>query len=1150
MGQGFFPGEYSMKLRTFVFLFITIYLLLNSGCQQNPTEPTQPKTSTVSGTVLDKGSSKPIPLALVYDIGALAKVDTSKTDGTYTLTMDLTSNYNTSIFAKASGYASDTQSVSLKPGDNLTGINIHMTVTDSNAIVSGISGRAASIVLKSPSPGTIALKGTGINETAMLTFIVKDSAGNPVVGTHSCLVNFRLVARPDSFTSLSPTSARTNLLTGEVSTTVSAGITPGVLQVIAQVSDSTRKDTVKASPIFLSVGGGLPDSAGVSMGRNPLNIAGRVYANLTSTITVYVNDRWKNPVADGTQVSFIATAGSVVSSTTTQGGLASVTLRSTMNPPANPMVTVTATTNGDKSYIPSDSVIVRKKQVLFSGPTAPIALDTSTTNRFNIPYGGASSFNFRVADDLGFPIVAGSTVSLTIDGADTLTKNLSVVGLPYTFPDEQTQIFPNYNFTVTIIDKLLSGGASGPITIGIHVVSTNGNTDCWFGGNVLSKGQVTTSNGPASIAAADTLPKRLYLLETQKPDTLTKVTFIVKDAYGNPMQSSNKAQVQIFLSGAPAGVHFYPKMITQPYWDSTDAKGNVSVMVTSGNTPGTFTVHAQTINGVNVYDAYSVPIIVRHGLPDSDFISCTIKKNIFNPIRSIKVGTFTLNLEDYTSDIPAPSNVFFSITGGSIGAMAISDSNSGQAVVNIFGGSEPSDPILGPGWGYIKPTLLVHGGSTITKFFPFLFTYAPQIAFTNMAVMDTARDTLLTPLGDGQSVNVDFAVWDKNKNPISSANSITITAIPSQEIVLSGDINLANLNDTQLPADAIHHFSIQNKTGGVSGPFSVTITVTGESGSAVKTLTGYLMPPVQAQKVQLTNATMTTINVKGSGSNESSVLTFQVTNNTNVPIDGNNPVYVTVGLLDTAGAPSVSPNVPIKTDSIGKISATLYSGNKYGTVRVIASFVNPITGSTVVSQPYSFIIDGPDISNFSLSISKNNLPGVGTLNQVGTITAFVADKVGSPLPSSSIVNFQSISGAVRVGNIGMTDANGVAITAISGGPTPNEPTLGGIGYGYIQASVVAERGTILNKTIPFLFSGPPKTLVFTDATGAPTSSIASASNIKPARSNPKVKKVAGTTGTSTLITPMIDGSTNSDLFQGAGCQLASCIKRLYNICHC
>jgi len=65
-----------MNLRTFAFLSMTL-LLLNAGCQQNPTEPTATKTSTISGTVLD-AANNPLALARVIDRGSIAKVDTSK----------------------------------------------------------------------------------------------------------------------------------------------------------------------------------------------------------------------------------------------------------------------------------------------------------------------------------------------------------------------------------------------------------------------------------------------------------------------------------------------------------------------------------------------------------------------------------------------------------------------------------------------------------------------------------------------------------------------------------------------------------------------------------------------------------------------------------------------------------------------------------------------------------------------------------------------------------------------------------------------------------------------------------------------------------------------------------------------------------------
>jgi hypothetical protein len=91
-----------MNLRTYLFLCLAAFLLFNDGCQQNPTEPSTTKTTTVSGIVIDSANN-PLVLVRVIDIGSLAQVDTSKADGSYKLTMQLTDNYNTSLYAIASG---------------------------------------------------------------------------------------------------------------------------------------------------------------------------------------------------------------------------------------------------------------------------------------------------------------------------------------------------------------------------------------------------------------------------------------------------------------------------------------------------------------------------------------------------------------------------------------------------------------------------------------------------------------------------------------------------------------------------------------------------------------------------------------------------------------------------------------------------------------------------------------------------------------------------------------------------------------------------------------------------------------------------------------------------------------------------------------
>jgi len=163
-----------MNLRANVILSVVVYLLFIAGCQQNPTEPTTTKASSISGLVLD-AENNPLALARVIDIGSLAPVDTSKSDGSYKLKMDLSDNYNTSFYAVLTGYKSDTQKVSLQPGDNLTSRNLHMQVQDSSKIVVGNSGRAASIGVINQTAKSIMLKGGLIDQSSTITFLVVDS---------------------------------------------------------------------------------------------------------------------------------------------------------------------------------------------------------------------------------------------------------------------------------------------------------------------------------------------------------------------------------------------------------------------------------------------------------------------------------------------------------------------------------------------------------------------------------------------------------------------------------------------------------------------------------------------------------------------------------------------------------------------------------------------------------------------------------------------------------------------------------------------------------------------------------------------------------------------------------------------------------------
>ncbi len=676
-----------MNLRTFAFLSITL-LLLNAGCQQNPTEPTATKTSSVSGTVFD-ADNNPLALARVIDRGSIAKVDTSKTDGSYKLTMELSSNYTTSIYAILSGYASDTLSVSLTPGDTLTNKNIRMVITDSSKIVNGKSGRPVSIGLLSQSTKSILLKG-GINQSCTLIFLVVDSINRPVTGSNKCKVKFSISVSNPSGESIKPDTGETDPLTGQVSTTVFSGTKPNAILVTAQVIDPTRKIAATAG---LTEGTGLPDGNHVSISASKYNIAGRIYDGLSTTIAMALNDQFGNPVPDGTPVSFISNGGGITSNAFTSNGIATATLTSGGgNPPIGGLVTITAETKGDTSVRKADSSIVRTIQILFSGKTT-VARSSNTIN-FEVPDGDMNYFDFTVSDDYGKPLVAGTTINVTVTAAtDALQNTLQMTGNQITMPD--TKDTNQTHFRIWVIDKV-KDSLSGVITFKIKIISPNGNYPTvdqdWFTGFMRG-----TNNGggfygvPASIALADSSIRQLYLSETQLPDTSTRVSFIVKDGSGTPISATRKALVTFSLFQAPSGTHLSTNQ------DSTGAGGSVTVTISAGNVPGIAQIVARTTDGLgNFFSALSMPIQVAHGLPDSNQIFISLPQNMFNNMGNL-VGTLKVNLADVNGNFPAPEFVQFSTSGGVISPIAAVTDANGSASTGLYGGKVPIDPTMGFG---------------------------------------------------------------------------------------------------------------------------------------------------------------------------------------------------------------------------------------------------------------------------------------------------------------------------------------------------------------------------------------------------------------------------------------------------------------------
>jgi hypothetical protein len=220
-----------------------------------------------------------------------------------------------------------------------------------------------SIQFESASPTTIGLKGTGLGETSTVIFKVTDSTGGARAGV---TVSFSLNTTVGGL-SLSPTSA-TSASDGTVQTVVSSGTVHTVVRVTASIASPA----LSTQSSQLTVTTGLPASAAFSSA-----VGAATYANGTSKyacsntetwnqdgvtvpITVYLADRYNNPVPDNTSVAFTTSGGQIEGNCVTANGQCTVTWTSTDPRPAldsdSPdllaagRVTILATTIGEESF--------------------------------------------------------------------------------------------------------------------------------------------------------------------------------------------------------------------------------------------------------------------------------------------------------------------------------------------------------------------------------------------------------------------------------------------------------------------------------------------------------------------------------------------------------------------------------------------------------------------------------------------------------------------------------------------------------------------------------------------------------------------------------------------------------------------------------
>ncbi|NUN09307.1 MAG: Ig-like domain-containing protein [Ignavibacteriaceae bacterium] len=428
----------------FAFYIITVFSAIS--CESS-TEPVTSGTGggssstnlTVVGTVKDASSGNAIDSALIriiYTGGT--KTTYTNTSGTYSASFNIDISQVITVIISKVNYKTDTSSafVTKNAINNLAPVSLSKVTTGSGSTT---TGPASAIYLLSQTSTSIGVRAGGSPETGKVTFVVVDSAGNPISFSNSALVKFTLAASPNGGEFIYPNFVYTDTA-GKASVFLTSGTKAGVVQIQAEIDMGGKK--IISQPVSYTIHGGLPDFDHFGLASQFLNFAGYNIFGLTNGVTAYVGDKYGNPVRPGTSVYFTTTGGLIPGSqVTNEIGLSSVNLMSAEPRPTHPtrgpgFAIITAHTADE-----NNNTITKDIEVLFSGVPTIIA----TPSSFNIPNGGSQVFNYEVKDQNGNPLAPATQITVAVEGEGVKASG----DLTIEMPDTQSKSYTRFSFIVS-----------------------------------------------------------------------------------------------------------------------------------------------------------------------------------------------------------------------------------------------------------------------------------------------------------------------------------------------------------------------------------------------------------------------------------------------------------------------------------------------------------------------------------------------------------------------------------------------------------------------------------------------------------------------------------------------------------------------------
>jgi len=366
-------------------------------------------------------------------------------------------------------------------GSGAVQINASVGSAQGVGSLSQTSGPASQIVLVSVERSSIGIRGSGDPESATMLFQVRSAQGIPLGSAEAVDVEFELVAKTNggagSGEFLTPATARSDA-NGFVSTTLNSGTTAGATETIARITAASG--TIVSRVVPVTIDGGLPIAANLTVASQELNIPGSCFYNIRTQVLGLVYDEFQNPVPEGTVVYFSTQYGGIQATDTTDAfGAARVELISANELPpqwdgqGNDGYPYGFTEVYAQTSSASGAQIRDTTLVLFSGCSI---LENVSPAAFAVANGECETFTFNLWDANHNPLSAGTRITVATTSG-LLSGDTNVV-----LPDVQSG-YTTFSFAICDDDRDDLDPAA-EVVISIQVTSRNNNVSALVRGTI------------------------------------------------------------------------------------------------------------------------------------------------------------------------------------------------------------------------------------------------------------------------------------------------------------------------------------------------------------------------------------------------------------------------------------------------------------------------------------------------------------------------------------------------------------------------------------------------------------------------------------------------------------------------------------------